>query len=298
MRLFVRLVSVGFCGLAGSAVATPPSTTTDFGEMPGALFVDLVNPSASAPLGPFLFDIGGVLVTVNSSSTLGGPGPYYMGFFDWGSVSMRILNDAAIDPGSWDGFYGSYNVALHGHPVLDFDPPLTGFGMTTMQEWRSSSVASLADTLLAYDGPNGTGNLIASITTKPAPVRFASELDFVGILAGSGPPIRSVVINGGAETFAQVYLDGIALVVGGDAACPADLSGSSDPNDPAYGAPDGFVDAADFFYYLDQFAAANLAVADVTGSADPNDPAYGVPDGLIDAADFFYYLDLFVAGCP
>jgi len=79
--------------------------------------------------------------------------------------------------------------------------------------------------------------------------------------------------------------------------CGADLSGSSDPNDPAYGVPDGAADSADFFYYLDQFVADNLAVADLTGSSDPNDPAYGTPDGLIDAADFFFFLDLFVLGC-
>lgn len=80
--------------------------------------------------------------------------------------------------------------------------------------------------------------------------------------------------------------------------CPADLSGSSDPNDPGYGAPDGQVDSADFFYYLDQFVAVNIAVADLSGSSDPNDAAYGVPDGTVDSADFFYYLDVFILGCP
>lgn len=83
----------------------------------------------------------------------------------------------------------------------------------------------------------------------------------------------------------------------GAALCDADLSGSSDPNDPAYGSPDGAVDAADFFYFLDQFVAGSFARADLTGSSDPNDETYGVPDGLIDAADFFYFLDLFVRGC-
>ncbi|MBX3364150.1 MAG: hypothetical protein KF866_05230 [Phycisphaeraceae bacterium] len=80
--------------------------------------------------------------------------------------------------------------------------------------------------------------------------------------------------------------------------CVADMSGSSDPNDPAYGVPDGQIDSADFFYFLDQFVAGNLDVADLSGSSDPNDPAYGVPDGQIDSADFFYFLDQFVAGCP
>ncbi|MBX3365161.1 MAG: hypothetical protein KF866_10375 [Phycisphaeraceae bacterium] len=95
----------------------------------------------------------------------------------------------------------------------------------------------------------------------------------------------------GAFGFAVIEVIGLA-------GCPADLSGAVDPNDPNYGVPDGVVDAADFFYYLDQFVAGNLAVADLTGSVDPNDPSYGVPDGMLDAADFFYYLDLFVAGCP
>ncbi|MCC6286119.1 MAG: hypothetical protein IT439_12610 [Phycisphaerales bacterium] len=80
--------------------------------------------------------------------------------------------------------------------------------------------------------------------------------------------------------------------------CAADLTGSSDPNDPSYGVPDGLVDASDFFYYLDQFVNGNLAIADLTGSSDPNDPSYGVPDGDADADDFFVYLDRFVACQP
>ncbi|MBX3364139.1 MAG: hypothetical protein KF866_05175 [Phycisphaeraceae bacterium] len=82
-----------------------------------------------------------------------------------------------------------------------------------------------------------------------------------------------------------------------DPTCPADLTGASDPDAPDYGVPDGAVDAADFFYFLDQFVAGNAAVADLTGSSDPNAPDYGVPDGVVDATDFFYFLDLFVTPC-
>lgn len=82
-----------------------------------------------------------------------------------------------------------------------------------------------------------------------------------------------------------------------DPTCPADLTGSSDPNDPTYGVPDGAADAGDFFYYLDQFALGNLVVADLTGSSDPNDPSYGTPNGVLDAGDFFFYLDRFAQGC-
>lgn len=78
--------------------------------------------------------------------------------------------------------------------------------------------------------------------------------------------------------------------------CPADLTGSIDPNDPGYGVPDGVVDANDFFFYLDLFSAGDVS-ADLTGSIDPNDPGYGVPDGTLDSNDFFFYLALFSAGC-
>jgi len=78
--------------------------------------------------------------------------------------------------------------------------------------------------------------------------------------------------------------------------CPADLTGSADPNDPGFGVPDGIVDASDFFFYLGLFGAGDLA-ADLTGSINPNDPGFGVPDGTLDANDFFFYLDLFAQGC-
>ncbi|MCW5753315.1 MAG: hypothetical protein KIT24_01255 [Phycisphaeraceae bacterium] len=79
--------------------------------------------------------------------------------------------------------------------------------------------------------------------------------------------------------------------------CPADLTTSAEPTHPGYGIPDGQVDAEDFFYYLDQFVAGNLAVADLTGSSNPNHPAYGVPNGILDIEDLFFFLDQFVAGC-
>ncbi len=103
-------------------------------------------------------------------------------------------------------------------------------------------------------------------------------------------------LNGIAYFEAHARIGFTTFMLTGDR-CAADLTTSSDPNDPAYGVPDGMVDASDFFYFLDQFAGANVAVADLTGSSDPNDPAYGVPDGAVDASDFFYYLDLFVEGC-
>jgi lysophospholipase L1-like esterase len=102
---------------------------------------------------------------------------------------------------------------------------------------------------------------------------------------------------GGSDTLASIVGDYSSYIRSYVPVCAADLSGSSDPNDPGYGVPDGDADASDFFYFLDQFSGGNLAVADLTGASDPNDPTYSMPDGDIDADDFFFYLDLFVQGC-
>ncbi len=39
-------------------------------------------------------------------------------------------------------------------------------------------------------------------------------------------------------------------------------------------------------------------VCDLTTTSDPNSDDYGAADGILDASDFFFYLDLFAAGCP
>jgi hypothetical protein len=71
---------------------------------------------------------------------------------------------------------------------------------------------------------------------------------------------------------------------GGIPDCPADLSGSNDPRDPAWGMPDGVVDAADSTYFLTQYEQGNKLVADLTGSLSP-----GVPDSRLTEDDLRYY---------
>ncbi|MBX3363887.1 MAG: hypothetical protein KF866_03900 [Phycisphaeraceae bacterium] len=122
---------------------------------------------------------------------------------------------------------------------------------------------------------------ILFISNEQLGLRFEDEID---ALRWDG------LVNGN-------MLDTIDHRLNGLSACPADLSGSVNPSSPVYGRPDGVLDAADFFYFLDQFVIGNTAIADLTGSADPNHPGYGKPDGVIDASDFFYYLDLFEEGC-
>ncbi|MCB9844832.1 MAG: hypothetical protein H6811_02435 [Phycisphaeraceae bacterium] len=129
---------------------------------------------------------------------------------------------------------------------------------------------------------------------------LTSDDGSAGDFLGSSAAIDGIQVIGGAWRHALPEFEaGAAYVFELETPvepCEADLTGSSDPNDPEYGVPNGVTDGDDFFYFLDQFAAGNLDVADLTGSGDPNDPEYGVPDGTLDGDDFFFYLDLFV-GC-
>ena len=79
--------------------------------------------------------------------------------------------------------------------------------------------------------------------------------------------------------------------------CEPDLTAGAVPGQPGYGLPNGVLNNDDFFYFLAQFAAGNLAVADMTAGAVPGQPGYGTPNGIINNDDFFYYLALFASGC-
>ncbi|MEZ6234264.1 MAG: GC-type dockerin domain-anchored protein [Phycisphaerales bacterium] len=80
-------------------------------------------------------------------------------------------------------------------------------------------------------------------------------------------------------------------------ACEPDLTTGAIAGQPGYGVPNGILNNDDFFYYLAQFAAGNLAVADLTTGAIAGQPGYGVPNGILNNDDFFYYLAIFAAGC-
>ncbi|MEZ6235210.1 MAG: GC-type dockerin domain-anchored protein [Phycisphaerales bacterium] len=107
-----------------------------------------------------------------------------------------------------------------------------------------------------------------------------------------GTTDSSVVFGG--WNIDDVVITGRLPVQGG---CPADLTTGAIPGVPGYGVPNGVLNNDDFFYYLAQFAAGNVAVADLTTGAIPGMPGYGVPNGVINNDDFFYYLAIFAAGC-
>ncbi len=110
--------------------------------------------------------------------------------------------------------------------------------------------------------------------------------------------VWTISVSDRAEGDLHTWQDFELRIFGSDEPfCRADISSTVDPTHPAYDDPDGMLDSADFFRFLDLFASGDMR-ADLTGSSDPNDPSFGVPDGQITPTDFFFYLDLFALGCP
>jgi len=99
-----------------------------------------------------------------------------------------------------------------------------------------------------------------------------------------------------ANLASPVYYDDMSLQPAGPS-CEPDITTGAIAGQPGYGVPNGVLNNDDFFYFLAQFAAGNLAVADVTTGAISGQPGYGVPNGIINNDDFFYYLSIFAAGC-
>lgn len=95
----------------------------------------------------------------------------------------------------------------------------------------------------------------------------------------------------------RMYAGAINYTLVGQPLCPPDLTSGAVPGAPGYGIPSGTLTNDDFFYYLSQFAAGNLAVADMTTTAIPGSSGYGQPNGVLTNDDFFYYLSLFATGC-
>jgi hypothetical protein len=153
----------------------------------------------------------------------------------------------------------------------------------------------------------GTGLLFSSFGTQ------SFNLADFGLIPGTAT--GTAVVNGGVLTINGTLsgsqtqtMSGIEVTVTLSAtlrsagtvpppACRADLTAGAVPGQAGYGVPNGVLNNDDFFYYLAQFAAGNLAVADLTAGAIPGQPGYGAPNGVLNNEDFFYYLAIFAAGC-
>jgi len=184
--------------------------------------------------------------------------------------------------------------------------------------WNSASQALLAQATVTpssatLPSANGTARWymasISPIVLVPGTYRVAGEvLNDGGALSNDKVALAGAIItagyvrtdfpNGGFAfpnlTFVSEAIRATASIL---SVCRPDLTTNAIPGSPGYGVPNGVLNNDDFFYYLSQFAAGNLAVADLTTSAIPGSPGYGVPNGILNNDDFFFYLSIFAAGC-
>ncbi len=172
-----------------------------------------------------------------------------------------------------------------------------GISIETVELVMNASGTFIGDLHIMVRSPGGTTSVLAK--SRPDPGTAYADQIFTSrrCLGEDSGGIWSIQVSDRAAEDIHTWSNYRLVIRGTRAPCAGDLSGSTDPNAAEYGEPDGAIDGADFFYFLDQFTMGNLARADLTGSTLPTDAGYGVPDGQIDASDFFYFLDLFEAGC-
>ena len=259
-----------FAGITG----TP---TSSFMDMPGGVYLELSDTTASAPVGPFIFTDFDEEITVTTMYADGDPGPYLCGSYTFASfMSFFLPRDPDVDPGNWHGRFESHSVFDHGGTeiVFNFSSPLDAFGVTVMQFDIGFGTPTEADTLRVYSEPNGQGMLLGSVSSAGRPPAPGILLDFFGFTFPTNI-VQSAVLSSGSPNVARsLYLDGISVRrASGKPACPADLTG------------DGELNFFDVSAFLSAFASSD-PIADFTN------------DGVYNFFDVSAFLSAFSAGCP
>ncbi len=282
-----QITSVLALGLAASIASAQVTVVDSFSEIPGAVFHNIVNPSACSvhfreniPI-----SVGGTTITWSYYSTVRADHRYPMGCVNYSEATFdiyRVTPNQSVDPGD---FLGDYTVPEDGNGdvIINFSEPLTGFGTTSILGIFTTSSRPLnADRFVAYDALNGTGAVLADVTTAEI-IHRQLRLDFKGIFTPTAR-IRSVrYIN----AFPGLSIDGIAVALQPPApTCIADFDDGS-----GTGTPDGGVTIDDLLYFLNIFEQGTLA-ADVDDGT-----ATGTPDAGVTIDDLLYYLQRFEAGC-
>ncbi len=205
------------------------------------------------------------------------------------------------------GFLGSLNITLN-NVVVSYATPGTVSPAGPLGAGGAFALTGLPTIATGTGQAVGSGLLFSAVGTVPI------DLSTAGVIAGDASGTATVAGNtltlaftlGGSQT---QTLSGVNVTVTITATirsagtippeptCRPDLTTFAVPGSAGYGVPNGVLNNDDFFYYLSQFAAANLAVADLTTFAVPGSAGYGVPNGVLNNDDFFYYLSIFAAGC-
>lgn len=163
---------------------------------------------------------------------------------------------------------------------FEYDPPVVTIQVGQTVRWTNQDFIEHTSTSMT-----GPGTLVPSGAFSSPLLEFGQTFDFTPTQPGI---YHYFCVPHGSS------MVGIVIVEG---ACRPDLTAGAVAGQPGYGVPDGTLNNEDFFYYLAQFAAGNLAVADLTAGAVPGQLGYGTPNGVLNNEDFFFYLSIFAAGC-
>jgi hypothetical protein len=176
---------------------------THFTAIENAVFVDVPSGNVLPPIVS-----GGLIITHTPNFVVGGFASFAIGGPD--------------DPSTGDGYssmkFGAVPVEF---VTLNFSIPLAAFGVTFQHIGGSADPALLS----AFDGPNGTGNLIGSIQTTGW-LGGGSHPDFVAVwsdainvrsavLTGTGPSYRILVDAYGYSLTPVPEPSSFALMVAG-----------------------------------------------------------------------------------
>lgn len=225
---------------------------------------------------------------INTATTAGGHIPVYLDL----RLPARMLAQSVIDLG--DVPQGApatalVEVANTDQELLeryDRDVPFAAFQALT---------ATIDQYPAGFSGPSGSFVILAG-----SPVTREITLDT------STPGFKSgvIVINGnGVPSSLAVQVVANVTPVGPAGCSPADIADGFGQTTLSGGGPDGSLDVADLFAYLDAFEESLsdprfVALADIADGFGQTSNGGGGPDGSVDVADLFAYLDLFASGCP
>jgi len=179
----LKLVLIVVAFDCGARAATIP--TSSFTDIPAAVYV---NGAGYSLLQPLTFGD----LTFTSSATIGS-----------GTFTQYVPPGTASDPGDGFGYLASYRAPLAvGDVTINFSKPVAAFGVTffhldatTLIRWG----LHLPGLIRAYDGPNGTGNLLGSVASSGwFPTTRGYNFDFVAVMS-TAVDIKSVIIGGVRE---------------------------------------------------------------------------------------------------
>lgn len=261
------------------------------------------DPGVSLTQGGWLESLGSIALTGNPTFSIeavvrlqsGGAANLWGPFMHWGNAGAAREVYFGVQSSNNNRVYaGFYNAGLRTAPLC--------VDRFIHVAWvRQGGTDSEAGTTLYINGlpspmqrdPNLGFFPAASINVTSTQLRINQARDnpnnryFTGILDEVALYDRLLTPAEIAARASMVFIQG----------CKPDLTSTAIAGGPGYGVPDCVLNNDDFFYFLTQFAAGNLAVTDLTAGAIPGQPGYGVPNGILTNDDFFYYLSIFAGGC-